>query len=184
MIRRATPADAGQILRIYAPFIQYSAITFEYEIPELADFEQRIRKISSFYPYLVWEERREILGYCYATRFRERTAYDWVCESAIYVSEDARGKGVGQQLYEKLFVCLRAMNIVSVIAVVRPDGQSVPFHEALGFRKAGVIPYAGYKQGAWHEAGFWQFVLIDPVPSQPRHVKPFPEMADGLLQDH
>lgn len=181
MIRLARPSDAGRILAIYAPLIQHTAITFEYEIPEVPEFEARIKKISNFYPYLVWEERREILGYCYATRFRERAAYDWVCESAIYIAELARGKGIGQMLYEKLFECLRAMNVISVIAVVRPDGRSVPFHEALGFHKAGVIPFGGYKLGEWHEAGFWHLVLVDPVPATPQPVIPFPKIADEFF---
>jgi L-amino acid N-acyltransferase YncA len=177
MIRLATPADAAQILDIYAPFVHGTAVTFEYEIPDVGDFEKRIQKTSKFYPYLVWEEHRNVLGYTYATRFRERKAYDWVCESAIYVSEQARGKGVGQKLYKKLFECLRTQGVISVIAVVRPDGQTVAFHEALGFRKAGIIQHGGYKHDAWHDAGFWQLVLHDPVPPFPAPVVPFPEVA-------
>ena len=178
MIRFAKPSDAAQILDIYAPIVRHTAITFEYDIPEVEEFEERIRKTSEFYPYLVWEEHREILGYTYATRFRSRKAYDWVCESAIYVSENARGKGIGQKLYSKLFDCLRAQGLTSVIAVVRPHAQTVDFHEALGFQKVGVIPYGGYKHNEWHDAGFWQLVLFDPVPAKPAPVKPFPTIAD------
>ncbi len=183
MIRLAKPSDAAQILDIYAPIIRHTAITFEYEIPEVEEFEQRIRNTSQFYPYLVWEEQREILGYCYATRFRTRTAYDWICESAIYVAESARGKGIGQKLYQKLFECLRAQGIVSVIGVVRPYAQTVDFHEAMGFQRVGVIPYGGYKHDEWHDAGFWQLVLFDPVPPRPDTVKPFPTVAHLISLD-
>lgn len=183
MIRLAKPSDAAQILEIYAPIIQHTAITFEYEIPEVEQFAQRISKTSEFYPYLVWEEQRKIWGYCYATRFRARTAYDWICESAIYVAESARGQGIGQKLYQKLFECLRTQGIVSVVGVVRPYAQSVNFHEAMGFRKVGVIPYGGYKHDEWHDAGFWQLVLFDPVPSHPAPVRAFPEVAHLISFD-
>ncbi|MCB1059928.1 MAG: N-acetyltransferase [Calditrichaeota bacterium] len=183
MIRLARSSDAAQILNIYAPLIRNTAITFEYEIPDVGDFEKRIEKTSKFYPYLVWEEHKNILGYTYATRFRERKAYDWICESAIYISEQARGKGIGQKLYLKLFECLRAQGIVSVIAIVRPHAKTVDFHEALGFRKAGVIPFGGYKLGEWHEAGFWQLVLCDPVPLSPAPVVPFPQVSHLISFD-
>ncbi len=177
MIRFAKQTDAAQILDIYSPIVQHTAVSFEYEIPEVDEFEDRIERISKFYPYLVWEVQREILAFCYATRFRSRAAYDWIAESAIYVSEKVRGQGIGQKLYAKLFECLRAQGVVSVVGVVRPNEASVQFHEALGFKKVGIIPFGGYKLDRWHEAGIWQLILQDPVPTRPRPVQPFPQVS-------
>jgi phosphinothricin acetyltransferase len=178
MIRLAIPSDAARLLEIYAPIIETTAITFETVVPSVADFAKRIEKISSVYPYLVWEEGSEILGY--ATRFRDRAAYDWICESAIYIHESARGKGIGKKLYSKLFDCLRAQGLVSVIGGIRSGSTSAKLHESLGFRNVGNIPYAGYKLNAWHDVEFWQLVLQQPVPQKPKPVIPFPQLADTI----
>lgn len=165
MIRLARSSDAAQILNIYAPLIRNTAITFEYEIPDVGDFEKRIEKTSKFYPYLVWEEHKNILGYTYATRFRERKAYDWICESAIYISEQARGKGIGQKLYLKLFECLRAQGIVSVIAIVRPHAKTVDFHGLWVFEKPESSPLADTNLASGTKRGFGNWFYVIPFPS-------------------
>ena len=61
-IRKVLPSDAARLLEIYKPYVEQTSITFEYELPELEEFEERIRDISSRYPYLVLEEEK-IWGY-------------------------------------------------------------------------------------------------------------------------
>ncbi|MCB9357799.1 MAG: N-acetyltransferase [Calditrichaeota bacterium] len=178
MIRLATPADADACLRIYAPIIERTAISFELVTPTVAEFAARIEKISRTYPYLVWQDRNEILGFVYATRYRERAAYDWICESAIYLDERAQGKGIGKRLYQKLFECLRAMHMISVVGGIRSGSPSAEFHRHMGFKAVGCIPYSGFKFGEWHDVEFWQFLLRDPVPVSPEPVKPFPQVAE------
>ena len=41
-IRYATPADAAKIREIYAPYVRETAITFEYEVPSVEEFQNRI----------------------------------------------------------------------------------------------------------------------------------------------
>ena len=60
-IRMATLQDAEAILAIYAPYMENTVVSFEYEAPSLAAFEQRMEGILAFYPYLVWEEDGKIL---------------------------------------------------------------------------------------------------------------------------
>lgn len=177
MIRFATPADAAGCLKIYAPIIEQTAISFEAVVPSVPEFAARMEKILSHYPFLVFEERGEIFGYAYATRYRDRVAYDWICESAIYLAENARGQGIGKSLYLRLFECLRAMNMVSVVGGIRSGSPSAEFHRHLGFSSVGTIPLAGFKLGEWHDVEFWQLLLRDPVPPHPAPVKPFPEVA-------
>lgn len=183
MIRLATPADAEACLQIYAPIIKHTAISFEALVPSIAEFSERIAKVSSFYPFLVWDEGGEVLGYVYATRYRDRAAYDWICESAIYVAKQAQGKGIGKQLYSKLFDCLRTMNIVSVVGGIRSGSPSAEFHQRMGFMPVGKIPFAGHKFAEWHDVEFWQFMLFDPVPLSPAQVIPFPQVADRISFD-
>lgn len=174
MIRLGTPGDAAACLKIYAPIIEATAISFETVVPSVEEFAKRLAKIQAHYPFVVWEEDGEVLGYVYATRYRERAAYDWICESAIYVSPAAHGRGIGRRLYERLFTNLRAMNMISVVGGIRSGSASAEFHRHMGFVPVGTIPFAGYKFGAWHDVEFWQYLLADPVPLSPAPVIPFP----------
>jgi len=180
MIRLAMPGDAAACLRIYGPIIEDTAISFETVVPTVEEFAKRIAKIQAHYPFLVWEENGDVLGYVYATRYRERAAYDWICESAIYIDERAHGRGIGKKLYLRLFECLRAMNMVSVVGGIRSGSPSAEFHRHMGFVPVGNIPLAGYKFAQWHDVEFWQFTLVNPVPQAPQNVIPFPLVANRV----
>lgn len=77
IIRIATKNDAQQLLDIYARYVLDSTFTFEYDIPSLQTFEQRITTTLQTHPYLVAEDNNKILGYAYAHPLNEREAYQW-----------------------------------------------------------------------------------------------------------
>ena len=87
IIRTATANDAEAILNIYAYYVENTAITFEYDVPTLEEFTQRIENTLKKYPYLVAEKDGEILGYAYAGVFKDRAAYDWSAETTIYLKD-------------------------------------------------------------------------------------------------
>ena len=89
-IRLATEKDAEAILKIYAPYIEKTAITFEYQVPSLSEFSGRISKTLEKYPWIVYEEDGEILGYAYAGPEYSRAAYQWLVGTSIYLSEEAQ----------------------------------------------------------------------------------------------
>ena len=93
-IRFATPADAEALVAIYAPYILKTAITYEYEIPSVAEFARRIETYSAKYPYLVAELAGAPVGYAYACPLGSRPAFDWSVEAAIYIREDCKGMGI------------------------------------------------------------------------------------------
>lgn len=101
-IRNAILADAPRILEIYAYYVEHTVITFEYDVPSLVEFEDRMRAIMQKYPYLVIERDGRIEGYAYAHAFVGRAAYDWAAELTIYLDHDARRGGMGRVLYEAL----------------------------------------------------------------------------------
>ena len=84
-IRLATVDDAEELLKIYGPYVTDTAITFEYDVPTLEEFRNRIIKTLSRYPYLVAEKNGKIIGYAYAGPFKERAAYQWAVETSLYV---------------------------------------------------------------------------------------------------
>ena len=115
-IRNAALADAPRILEIYAYYVEHTVITFEYDVPSLAEFEGRMRDIMQKYPYLVIERDGRIEGYAYAHAFVGRAAYDWAAELTIYLDHDARRGGLGRALYEALADRLKGMGILNLYA--------------------------------------------------------------------
>jgi phosphinothricin acetyltransferase len=161
-IRLATESDAKGILDIYAPYITNTSFTFETEVPSLADFEQRIRNYLATWPWLVCEKGGEIAGYAYATRHRERVAYQWCTESSVYIHDDHQKKGIARALYLALFSILEKQGFRNVYAVINlPNPKSVALHEHCGFRYFTTFEKVGYKLGRWKNVGWWKLELND-----------------------
>ncbi len=157
MIRFATPRDAEALLSIYAPYVEHTAITFEYETPSPAAFADRIREIGAFYPYLVYEQDGRPLGYAYAHRPMSRAAYQWCAELSVYLAPDARGRGIGPALYRALMELLTLQGVRNFYAcLVVPNERSSRMHLSLGFHPAGTWPHSGYKLGKWHDVAWYE----------------------------
>lgn len=168
LIRLATPKDAEGILAIYAPYITNTSFTFETEVPAVHDFAERIRSYLQLWPWLVCEEKGTIVGYAYASRYRERVAYQWSVECSVYVHDDFQRAGVARALYTSLVDILKRQGFRNVYAVINlPNDNSVAFHEKLGFRYFATYEQVGYKLGKWKNVGWWRLILndfiIDPV---------------------
>lgn len=166
-IRPATQLDAAALLTIYRTYVTDTAITFEYEVPSLAEFRQRIETTLVRYPYIVAEEAGEILGYAYAGTYKGRVAYDWTCEVTVYLDRKKKGRGVGALLYQKLEELLAEQNVINLAACITGDNQqSIAFHEKLGYRSAGRFPHFGYKFNKWHDIVWLVKTIGTPTPSQ------------------
>ena len=169
MIRLAKPTDAAAILEIYAPYIRHTSITFETEVPAVADFANRISSYLEIWPWLVYEENGQIIGYAYASRYRERIAYQWGVECSVYIHKDHHRKGIASILYKKLFAILKMQGFTTVYTVINlPNDESVALHEKMGFEYFATYKNVGYKLGKWKNVGWWQLQLNDyldaPVP--------------------
>ena len=160
VIRMATGADAAAVARIYDPIVAGTVISFELEPPGPAEMKRRILQALVFAPWLVDEREGAVRGYAYASRHRDRAAYQWSVDVTVYVDEAHRRKGVGSGLYTKLFPLLRLQNFHAAYAgITLPNAASVGLHQALGFLPVGVYRGVGYKMGAWHDVGWWQLDL-------------------------
>lgn len=169
-IRHASLDDAPQIAAIYAPFVERSHVSFEEKAPSVAEMRGRIASYTDKYPWLVAEEHGDILGYAYACAHRGRAAYRWSVDSAIYMREDARGRGIGKALYTELFRLLKLQGFRSVYAgITLPNDASIALHRVAGFTEVGVYRRVGYKDGAWRDTSWWQLQLDigDAAPSEP-----------------
>jgi L-amino acid N-acyltransferase YncA len=159
-IRFATPADASAVAEIYGPFCEHSPITFETEKPTVKEIENRIRKILERFPWLICELESEVLGYAYAGPHRDRAAYRWSVDVAIYLSGKSRGQGFGTILYTVLFELLRIQGYFQAYAgITLPNPASIRLHQRLGFERVGVYKQVGYKANAWHDVSWWALTL-------------------------
>ncbi|WP_266169084.1 GNAT family N-acetyltransferase [Dyella subtropica] len=173
MIRIAQPSDAAAIHAIYAPHVLEGMATFETELPGETVMRERVLARLAQYPWLVWEENGKILAYAYASRFRDRAAYDWIAETSIYVHADAQRRGIARRLYAALLETMRMQGINQAVGVITLPGEaSVAMHETMGFAPAGVWRKAGYKLGRWWDVGVWQKELQPPA-TPPQPVVPF-----------
>ncbi len=167
-IRIATPDDAEAIQRIYAPVVRDTIISFELQPPTLDEMRGRIASTLERLPWLVNEDAQgQVNGYAYASKHRERAAYQWSVDVSAYVREDARGQGVGRRLYLKLFEHLALLGYFQAFAgIAQPNAASVALHESVGFKPLGAYRNVGFKLGAWHDVAWWQLALREPAPPQ------------------
>ena len=122
MIRNAAASDIPEILAIYGPYVLHTTATFEYDVPTEDEFMQRFQDITEQFPWLLWEEEGQILGYAYASRPYARAAYSWCAEPSIYLRPEAQGKGIGRKLYQVLEECLKIQGYQLLYALITPQG--------------------------------------------------------------
>jgi len=174
LIRAATEQDAAAIQQIYAPFCLDSTVSFEIQPPTVQEIQQRIQKITTQYPWLVCEAAGKVVGYAYACAHRERAAYRWAVDVAVYIGEGKRRSGVGRALYASLFRALVQQGYYKAYAgITLPNPASVGLHEAMGFTLIGIYRNVGYKAGAWRDVGWWGLLLQSEraEPAEPRSVR-------------
>ncbi|NQJ07248.1 N-acetyltransferase [Streptococcus suis] len=160
-IRSARIEDAADLVAIYAPYVEKTAITFETEVPTVEAFASRIEKTLEKFPYLVAVEEGKIVGYAYASTYYARAAYDWTVEFSVYVQKEARGKGIGNLLYTALEEELTARGFKNFLACITlPNPASIALHEKKGYQQVAHFKKVGYKFGTWHDIVWLQKSLV------------------------
>ncbi|WP_156018084.1 GNAT family N-acetyltransferase [Streptococcus ruminantium] len=161
-IRSVQPSDVEELVAIYAPYVEETVITFETQVPTATEFADRIEKILEKFPYLVAEEEGRILGYAYASTYYPRAAYDWTVELSIYISQKARGQGIGNLLYSHLEKELIARGFKNFLACISlPNPASLALHEKMGYKQVAHLKKVGYKFGSWHDIVWLQKSLVE-----------------------
>ena len=189
-LRMATTKDAQILVGIYAPYVENTAISFEYEAPSVEEFSRRIAEVLEKFPYLVAEYNGEIVGYAYAHPYGVRKAYSWSVELSVYIRRDCRGLGVGRKLYEAMEVLLKAQNVTNLYVLVAGvdvedeylTHDSQKFHLAMGYDYVGKLHKAGYKFGKWYDMITMEKMIGDhPEYTQP-NVMPWYELSDAVFK--
>lgn len=184
-IRVATVDDAKEIAAIYAPYVQQTAITFEYEVPTVEEFRRRIDNTLKKYPYLVAEQDGEIVGYAYASQFHPRAACQWDVETTVYIHTGQKRSGIGKALYaelEKILKMQHFLNMNASIACAEAADEhltkdSIYFHEKMGYKKVGAFHNCGFKFGHWYHL-MWMEKHIGEHTENPIPIRLFPEIEE------
>ena len=175
--------DALEIQEIYSVYVKNTAVTFEYEIPSVAEISKRISDTLQLYPYIVAMEEGRVAGFAYASAFRKREAYNWAAETTIYLRQDCRGKGIGKKLYLTLGDILKRQNIINLYACIaytskedeHLNNTSTAFHGHLGYSKVSHFSKCGYKFGKWYDI-IWMEKVLNEHPDTPSPIIPVSEI--------
>ena len=164
-IRPARPSDAAAVAEIYAHYVENSAASFEESAPGPGVLRARMEAVTGAgLPFLIAEEDRRVLGYAYLHPYHERSAYRRTVEDSVYVAADARGRGAGRALLERLLEEGERAGIREVIAIIAltEERTSVDLHLAFGFEEVGRLRAVGCKHGRWYDTVLMQRSLQPP----------------------
>ena len=157
IIRACKEKDIPQLCDIYNYYITNTVITFEDVILTTHQLSARISEYTQHYPWLVCEVAGRIVGYAYASKWKERSAYKNTAEVTVYLHHEFTAKGYGKSLYHVLIDTLKQQNSHVLLACISlPNQASIAIHESFGFKKVAHFSEVGFKFNQWIDVGYWQ----------------------------
>jgi phosphinothricin acetyltransferase len=164
LMRDATLADIPVITGIYRHHVLNGTASFEETPPDADEMANRFNAIrDKDLPYLVATSNDKIVGYCYASTYRPRTAYRHTVENSIYVAHDCRGQGIGHLLMTTLIAHCEAGPWRQMVAAIGDSANtaSIALHKRHGFEMVGTFKKVGYKFDRWLDSVLMQRPLGD-----------------------
>lgn len=163
MTRTACPQDLPAILAIMNREILEGVAHFGTQPISLSELETEYQRTHETYPWVVAvTPQDEAIGYAKAGPWKPRGGYAWTTEIGVYVHHEHQGKGIGKAMYTLLFKLLKDRGFHSILAgIALPNAASVALHESFGMKQIGIMQRVGYKLGAWHDVGYWQYINWD-----------------------
>lgn len=152
LIRPCKASDIPAVTAIYAHAVDHGTGTFELEAPSQEEMQRRHADVlSKGLPWLVAEQRGQVIGYAYANAFRPRPAYRYFLEDSIYLAPGAQGQGAGRLLLAELVARCTALGARQLLAVIgdSANAASIGVHRSCGFEHTGVLRHSGWKFGRW-----------------------------------
>lgn len=187
-IRLAKLEDMESVQKIYAPYVLTTAVTFEYDVPSVTEFQNRYQTIIQKYPFLTACAENEIVGYAYAGAFIDRQAYDRTAELSVYIKEDMHRKSIGTKLYAELerILCQQNVQICYACIAYADDNDdpyinntSIEFHKKMSYTTIGNFLRCGYKFQRWYNMCYMEKRLIKQSDT-PKPFIPFYELTHAL----
>lgn len=156
-IRDAGAADLPMVAEIYTHETLHAYSTFETTARPIADWEH---KLATGDPFVVALDRDVVLGFAYASPFRDRPAYHRTRETSVYLDRAARGQRLGSRLYDELLTRLVDAGFHTAVALIAlPNPASTRLHLAAGFEHTGTMREVGDKMDRMIDVGIYQRML-------------------------
>lgn len=147
-VRPVEDGDMAAVLRIYAEGLATRNATFETEVPTAKQMRAK------WLPGLAWvaEREDEVVGWTTVTPVSERDCYAGVGETSVYVSETARGRGVGKALlYTQVNEADRAGLWTLQTSIFPENRASIALHHSAGYRTLAVRTRIAQLDGVWRD---------------------------------
>ena len=159
-VRPATAADLDGAAAIYDEQVRVGISTFDLEPPPVSYWAHHLESTEPGDHFLVADDGGAIVGFAYSSAYRPRPAYRLTRETSVYLSEGARGQGLGRRMYDDLLARMSADGIhVALALVALPNPASVALHEACGFEHLGTMREVGWKFDRWLDTAWYQKLL-------------------------
>ena len=164
IVRPACPQDAAACVAIYRPYVQNTAISWEIEVPSMAEMASRIASAQKAHEWLVLEDDDQVVGFAYGHALNRMPSYKWSVETGIYVSSDRHREGGGRKLYTQVLRRLTERGYRRAFAgITQPNEASNGFHRSFGFQDAGLYRRVEWKHDSWHDVAWMQLDLLGPA---------------------
>jgi L-amino acid N-acyltransferase YncA len=173
IVRDSALQDIRVVEGIYGHHVRNGLASFEEAAPLFAELARRRAEVlDAGLPYLVAELGGRVVGYAYASPYRERTAYRFTVEDSVYVEPALVGRRIGRELLASLISRCAGGRWRQMVAVIGDSANiaSIRLHERAGFRLVGTLQSVGFKLGRWVDTVVMQRDLGDgdsaPPPAQ------------------
>ena len=159
-IRKAELEDLQAITDIYNDAVIKTTATFDTEPTTLDAQKVWFNQHGADYPLLVCTKDDQVVGWAALSSWSDRCSYKTTSEVSIYVAEQSRGQGFGNQLLEALIQAGKQSGIhLAVARIAEGNPASVALHEKYGFKISGKMSEAGYKFGNFLDVIFMEQLL-------------------------
>ena len=159
MIRPARAADTGAIADIYNEGIATRLATFETDPRTAADVELWLAAGERL-PTLVAEEEQTVLGWARILAYSDRPVYAGVGEVSVYVTERARGRGLGRALLEELQQAATELGYWKLVGkLFTANAASAGMVRSCGWREVGLHHRHSRLDGEWRDVLLVERVL-------------------------
>ncbi len=151
-IRTGNLSDVKGITDIFNFYIEHTNARFEEAPFSLENREQWFSQFLSETKYQLYvaTENEVMLGFACSQQYRAMSAFDDTAEVTVYLTQAAKGKGVGSKLYSQLFSSISAHGVHRVLSgIALPNDTSIALHKRFGFRKIGVFNEYAKKNGQY-----------------------------------